>query len=155
MPNLNIIFDCSGSFAIRGKRSLLVYAFRMLENIRQARDLSGVKFSYFYWQKDEVGELSDEEILLQPDGSSDFDVLVDFLSEKAAQGEPSLLMTDGCYDSWGELSQLSPYDKLFVSVILMGADADWQMAGTSDLFLYPLVDLPTAVRNVVAYDMRQ
>ena len=149
MSNLNIIFDCSGSFCIRGKKKLLPYAFHMLKSLKQTQSLSEVCFFYFFWQEDELSELEDEDILLQPDGSSDYNILVDFLIDKTEQGEPCILMTDGCSDSWDILSQLPQSNKSLVSLVLMGADADWQMAETCDICLYSLSDLPTAVMDIM------
>ncbi len=148
MTNLNVVFDCSGSFCIRGKKNLLIYAFRMFKSLAQAADIEDICFSYFCWREGGIEELNNEEILIHPEGTGDYDDLVGFWLEKTRRGEPCVLMTDGCFDSWTALTQMPQPNKSLAAIILMGADADWQMAETCRICLYPLADLPTAVKDM-------
>lgn len=149
MKKIIIIFDCSGSFFVRGKKNLLSYAFYTIQSIVQRPLFDDIKVEYMYWQDDKIRKLTNSDILENPVGYSDCVCLADFLQTNFNQ--QCVVLTDACMDTndWKLLEDISDEIKANVRMVLMGADADWQMAGRCGISLFPLEDLPVVVQETV------
>ncbi len=152
---LNVIYDCSGSFCFRGKKNLPSYAYNMMKSLSQRDELVRETVDYYFWQEDVLDKLSNSDKLMNLNGRSNYYVLADFLKEKSKIGEPCILLTDGCFDSWNVLSELSEICRKNVVIVLLGSDADWQLAEMCGIGLYSLADLPAAVNHQIIFNTIQ
>lgn len=147
MKKIFIVFDCSGSFFVRGKKNLLSYAFYTIQSIVQRPLFEDIEVDCMYWQDDKIRKLTNSDILDNPVGCNDCVCLAEFLQANCNQ--QCIVLTDACMDTnaWKLIENISDGIKANVRMVLVGADADWQMAGRCGICLFPLEDLPVVVQE--------
>lgn len=142
--NLNVIFDCSGSFDENGKieilRSLRLSTAHIAENF-------GACPTFFTWREEINPQTSPKDLVAR--GSADVSALLNFIAT-CPEGAKILLFSDGIWDldACAEIKSALSARRVTLIFVAVGADANRSINYNISTFggIWSPADLPSAVQ---------